>query len=610
MLIDASGNRIAKEKINELALQLKDDVFAAFEAQSARMKRADQMKAEVECTKIEKRVPFKGASTVHLPLTMEILHTAHVLTRRVIFGTTPIVVAVPPMKMKKEAATLLSKELSEFLHLAMMRGGALHAIEAASWSAAIGGTGIVRVSWNSPTKPQASRAQAMRRPFIGAVLEHVPRRDFFMFPAHSKTVDEAKGVGHQFWLRLSEIKARARQGEYDPDAVENIVGEDVQPDLFGTSTTLNSGMRVAPQDLQDNQERYVRLTEIVIRWRPTASEPMADWLVTFCPETQTILRLIPYPYEHGRRCYVPIYWLRDPDNFDGISLAWVLRGLNEEMDAQHRQYIDANTININQSWGISPHLYAHLKGKKMGPGQTLPLDMPGAAQRLFETVPIPNLESSKMLREEAERVVGISPTLMGVPLPGRRTATEVSEFVESGSAKIDDIVRTIHGSEGPYGADGIREIADQMRHLYHQYYDEWIEDTSAPIWTQSREVLLAPVTIVGGAQSVMMLPESKRQMLLMMWQLFNQDPFLISNPLLRLRLARRLAETSDVGTDWLPSEEEVKAGMQAAQVPAGPVNGMVGAVEPEPGVVMEAAQPENVEAGANGILSALLGREQ
>lgn len=595
MLIDkATGASIPDEKVELLAHQLRDDIFGAFEAQSARVRRIEQLKAEVECTKLDKKVPFKGASSIHLPLTMEILHTSHVLTRRVILGSSPMITAIPPMRMDKEIAIRISRELSNFVHLALLRGGIHRALEAASWAAAIGGTGIVRVSWQSEKSRAASRPQAMRQPFSGAVIEYVPRKDFFMFPAHSKTVDEAKGVGHQFWLRLSDLKARAKAGEYDEAAVEKVVGESIADtvrlqQVLGVSQSAAS-MKVSVQDLQDQQDRYVRLTELVMWWRPSESEPFSDWLVTYCPEASTVLRLMPYPYEHGRRCYIPVYWLRDHDNFDGISFAWLLRGLNEEMDAQHRQYIDANTININQSWGVSPHLYATLKGKKMQPGQTLPLDMPGAAQKLFETVPLPNIEASKILREEAERVSGVSPTLMGVPLSGRRTATEVSQFVESGSAKIDDIVRTIHGSEGPYGADGLREIADQVLRLYYQYYDDWFDDVTAPIWAESREVLLTPVTLVGAGQSISMLPEHMREIYKEMWLMFRDEPLLLAYPKGRLRLMNLVAQTSNAGTDWLPDEEKVEAGMQAGVGAPSPQD--IGVSGEVPVGIMEGAPPE------------------
>jgi hypothetical protein len=164
-------------------------------------------------------------------------------------------------------------------------------------------------------------------------------------------VQELRWICHEYYEPIEVVKQRAAEGLYDKKVIDDIIdlkdvddiGRDAwknQDDISETTKDQREGI-----DRINNPSHLVKIWEVYKYWNPTEGEPEQKWQFILAPEFHKILKKQVHPYDHQKFPFVRFSSETVDDRwFSPRGIPEHLEDLSKEIDAQHNQKLDNQTI--------------------------------------------------------------------------------------------------------------------------------------------------------------------------------------------------------------------------------------------------------------------------
>jgi hypothetical protein len=206
-------------------------------------------------------------------------------------------------------------------------------------------------------------------------------------PADAGTnIQELRWICHEYYEPIEVIKQRASEGIYDKDSVDDISAlKDMsqydsketkdQDDITESSKDTREGI-----DRINNPSHLVKIWEVYKYYNPTEGEPEQKWQFILAPEFHTILKKQVHPYDHQKFPFVRFAGeVVDDRWFSPRGIPEHLEDLSKEIDAQHNQKIDNQTIRNApmfkfRSGVVNPKLVKFIPAQGIAVSGMAPLD--------------------------------------------------------------------------------------------------------------------------------------------------------------------------------------------------------------------------------------------
>lgn len=283
----------------------------------------------------------------------------------------------------------------------------------------------------------------------GPVYRILPYRDSCILPGHARDKDEIYGYFKRFWRRADEIRAKAKQGVYDKDAVEKMPPISEREPNAALQRSL---MDVAPTE---RGQSPLELWEGVIL---TDLESFAEafdlpkggkelrgerwYLVTIHLGSMSLLRVQHDDLERSR--FVPVLLFPRPDRVtEGFSfVGHKLITVTEEHTAWRNMAADrghmANSAPIKRVQGA---LWDPME-QPWGPRAIIDVRDPREVEPFqIPDVPVSVMNHIQMMERTAERLAGINDVASGQVATENRTLGEVQMATEQSFVRMDLVVR-------------------------------------------------------------------------------------------------------------------------------------------------------------------------
>ena len=164
-------------------------------------------------------------------------------------------------------------------------------------------------------------------------------------------VQNLRWICHEYYEPLEVLRQRAREGIYDSDEIDDII------DLknYGTEdkTISKDNDKIDEQtksmregiDRVNNPSHLVKIWEVYKYYNPVEGEPEQKWQFILAPEFSKVLKKQVCPYDHQKFPFVRFAMeVIDDRWFSPRGIPEHLEDLSKEIDAQHNQKIDNQTI--------------------------------------------------------------------------------------------------------------------------------------------------------------------------------------------------------------------------------------------------------------------------
>lgn len=485
--------------------------------------------------KDEKTHPYSGCSNIAIPLTRWLIDTVLVRVIDVIFGQKKVWIL---RATKPEFKKLISKfedgldwwqkyilKFREKIFSPLMQGVKM-------------GTGIIffkyvkqqRFSYRYATDTEktdrnvkkyktAEGESLVKKPittFEGPNIFPVSREDF-VIDSEAATIDDARLVGFRTYVWKSEIESKVRQGIYREGIIEHLRGDSIDD-------TKKTRAEVQEKVVEEFDKDRPQIWELWTRFDVDDDGEEDDIVITFHKETGTILRAIYNPLFIGFRPLVKLVGLPVEYSFDGDGLCGILEQVQEGVDTTHNQRIDRmNQINapqyiIREGSGI--------EGQTTFPGKKWIVDNVETAIKMlaFPDVYPSNFTEEAVLNEIAQKSVGVTPGVMGMPTSERPVARETMQLIQEANKKFKFIIDNLREAFKQIGMMGLEYFAQyQPKWTYHKDGEQGM---SVDVVEFPKEFLRDGIVIDLYASSELLNQEVRRQINMVVYQLmrdyFNQ----------------------------------------------------------------------------------------
>lgn len=413
--------------------------------------------------------------------------------------------------------------------------------------------------------------------YYGCKGEVVELIDFVTLPA---TVPDIKikacrGYGKRFFMRKGEVREKRDDKAFYKDAADRIIAKEGKTSNRNPYTQSKDYVEGLKRSNKDDMEFF----ELAIRGRLDGDQDEAgerQFLVTYNMDHDELMAAFEYPYR------VPFYALfrinERPGRLIGRSVPQKTRDMNDEIDTQHNQRINARTI------AAVPTFKAQLNAKKeLDPMLRANKWRPGGIFWLtdfttFDQFKVQPVEQGESLAEEAndfkilDLYLGSSVSLLsggaapGDPnAPGNKTAI----MIQQSNLRMDDPLAELR--------DGVSELGDIcLSHLYQfgppfLEYQAEIEGQGGANVHESRTVhkkfLRRGIHLQMRGITVTENPDAEMQKKFQLYQMLMTEPTFAQNPDARISLLRDALRAGRVvnRNKYLPTPEELQQQQIAMQ---------------------------------------------
>jgi len=266
--------------------------------------------------------------------------------------------------------------------------------------------------------------------YEGPDLFPISREDWVQ-SSDSTNIQDAFFVGFRKYLREPEIMARVHQGLYDKAEAKKLLAPD-EIDETKLSRAEEQGKEIPP-----GQKDKFEIWELWFKYDVDEDGEEDDIVVTFHPETRTILRCIYNPIFNKFRPFVD--FIGNPVEYcaDGEGSCEVLESLQVAIDTIHNQRNDRLT-QIN-----SPILFynksAFVDEIELIPGMTYPTDA-DPTQSLYEfkfsDTTYSTIGEEQLLLDYANKATGVTPDVLGQPTANRPVFREMASRLQEANKKF------------------------------------------------------------------------------------------------------------------------------------------------------------------------------
>lgn len=531
-----------------------------------------------------KSFPWEDCSNVNVPVTQWHVDTYQAHIKDVVVGVRPFTMLRPAEPADKKVAMQVENLLQNVEEGLMNLPVVLTDIIANSL---IEGTSIPKLVWREEYRtvkeiqasidpitgmPSASLVSRDDPKYVGPRLEFVDIRNFVIYPLTAPTVDDAVLVGDRFRLTSDQVKRRVKDGYFDREYTEPLLE---RPDKE-QSTIQDIG------DIEDNVHEGIDRVdvdfhyfwEVITGYDVDGDGLEEDCLVTLEAETGVIVRMVEYPYWHGKRCYIRFAPFPRPNRFFGRSIPQIVEGMQREINTIHNQRTDATLLALCKAFKQLDSSDLKSDAVKLSPGAVFRVASMDEIEE-FDIAPvIPGLDIEQISRDYAERADGINDVSLGRETQGDKTAREVAIVSSEGGIRFGDVIQNIQCA--------LVEIAEQVIGLCYQFMEDQdiekyagtqtnvFETTNVPGTEQvaqegiSRDALRKRFDYVPHGNTSTSNKVQQREEAKFLYDALQGNPLIAQNPLRIHRMTRDLlvAFDRDDYESYIGTEEELQQQMQ------------------------------------------------
>lgn len=407
--------------------------------------------------------PFAGASSLHIPMPLQVAKTMHARYVQAILGVEPFF----NLKPRREDSVDRTQVVSDTMHYTLkdwcnFNQGVEEAVDLWIWDWVTMGSGMMKARWEcqyerfvdvvtekrprqmAQIDPQ-SGMQVMVTKVEEAEVEKKVTKKVFEGPClNRKNLEDVVLIGgegdpqladaviEQDWLTASDLWTLADRKIFREDRVKEVIEKGPQVVMGSPDSVLkqrrmeNNGKAVL--DTSADLDRY-RVLEAYLRVDVDGSGINSDVVVWVHSETQAILRAtyLRRINKSGERPYFKIDFHKRAGQDYGIGIVEMVHPLSKEMDAIHNLRIDYGMISTMPFGFYRPTSSIDPQIIELEPGALIPVDDP---QR---DVYFPNLgnrtafgfQEEAALQTMVERLTGVNDMLLG-NLTGAQGATRTA----------------------------------------------------------------------------------------------------------------------------------------------------------------------------------------
>jgi hypothetical protein len=274
----------------------------------------------------------------------------------------------------------------------------------------------------------------------GPSYRNVSLRDFLMLPAHAQDDSEVWCYAKRFWRRLKELKARAKSGLYDKDAVESLSATSDRTRTELPQSVQAAGIDVAAQSSETTIEKELWELHVLLDLDGDGSE---EWyIITLSSIHKQILRV--QLDDLGMPRYLLFRPAPNPLNVYGDSHVDKLASIGEEHMGTRNAIADrSNLVNNapikrlrNSGWDMDEEPW--------GVGAVITVqDMQDVQPVALPDVPASMAGREQAVIDAAERLSGLNDVTLGSAPQESRTLGEVQMVTEQSFVRIEEQVRNL-----------------------------------------------------------------------------------------------------------------------------------------------------------------------
>lgn len=446
--------QVSGEQAEDLITKLTDAIDYHQQTFQPYLDKSEEWQKMFMVTPKAKDKPWPGSSNFPVPFIAEKVMSIHARLVRAIFNVDPIFLVQPRLPLPPE----IGQRVETFFDYLIDRGNYRQTMDMAILYALIEGTAIVKVDYKRVTReiqssiPQVSQMMQTASPtnpnmemfteFEGPRSQFVPLKDFVIFPLQKFDIDDTQGCGHRFHLTSNQLIERENSGIYTN--AKALVDAKQQGEKPSTTPTPILG-EIA--ELPNNVAEQYELWELFYKYDIDGTGSEVPLLITFSKESRQLLRVIKFPYDHGKAPYVPIRPIPQPNLFYGLALSQFLEPIQKELTASFQRRADslarATLPPILRQRGST----WNPNEEPLQPGGVITVSHPDeiSALQLPDYRPT-NVQHEQMLVGFGERLTGISDYQLGRSAGSNRTFGEVRSVLAEGEVRIDVMLARIHES--------------------------------------------------------------------------------------------------------------------------------------------------------------------
>ena len=274
----------------------------------------------------------------------------------------------------------------------------------------------------------------------GPAYRNISLRDFLILPAHAQDDSEVWCYAKRFWRRLKELKARAKSGLYDKDAVEGLSATSDRTRSELPQSVQAAGIDVAAQSNETTIEKELWELHVLLDLDGDGSE---EWyIITLSSIHKQILRV--QLDDLGMPRYLLFRPAPNPLNVYGDSHVDKLASIGEEHMGTRNAIADrSNLVNNapikrlrNSGWDMDEEPW--------GVGAVITVqDMDDVQPVALPDVPQSMAGREQAVIDAAERLSGLNDVTLGSAPQESRTLGEVQMVTEQSFVRIEEQVRNI-----------------------------------------------------------------------------------------------------------------------------------------------------------------------
>lgn len=285
----------------------------------------------------------------------------------------------------------------------------------------------------------------------GPKLENIERYHFILLPANAKTQKEAEGEFVEINKTRQDLLRGVKDSKYEKEDIDSLFAK------------LDRKGKPKEEDIRKcYMGRYQYGEEDEIK---------KDIFIMVDIEAQHIIRISQFPYFNNESFFYQTKLKTLPDEFDGISIVDRLSKIEDEINTEHNQRIDAWTLILTKIFLINGNAEFPEKDPRVEgitPGDNIVVtgvSLDNAIQELIKLpIGIPNfINEEKLLLQFADWLSGLSAGLSGQsqPLDPNAPASKTLALLREASVRIASYIRNIR--------IGLNEIGKGILWRYYQY---------------------------------------------------------------------------------------------------------------------------------------------
>src|SRR5579884_38895 len=552
--------------------------------------------------------PWPSASNVFVPLTATQLDTA--VSRLMQLVVAPRLFAVKGLSPQAEQHSYL---VERFYNTKLIKNDWVNAIYQFVHMGLRDGTAVMEILWEKKVRvanlvldaPVVDQETGI--PVLDAegnpVTERIVRpveieeyndvrwtpvelRDFYLFPAWARSIEEAPSVGRVMYLSEADLRAMARAKTLWKDKVEYVIrtvnGQEELPQDEHTETyTMGGQVDVSPSAetkilVKRQQASYFKVWRIHTREFDLDGDGIFEENVLYFHEyTKTLLGAHAYPYAHGRRPFVAFSPMERPNRFYGYSACERLYGIQIELNAIHNQRRDEIDLRLSppllRTAGASPDNSA----RPWGPGTIWNVGQVTDLQMMqLPDVPQSSWEEELLLNNYAKELLGLSDQMVGQAPGGRRTKYEMQLVAAAVTIRMALMACRLQRA--------LHECAYQTHQLTLQYGPDQMSVSipGAPTRevTIGKDILSLGYDIGINGMGAPLDRQARRQELLFLYNLMMQNPLVRQDMRRVFAMTQRILEEFEIeDTISIIGTEEQAAAMQQQMQQMAQMAAMMGA---------------------------------